>query len=388
MLNSAPDVLDARAAPVRRGYERVAARSGLVATMFLGLAAVGGLGPLQTSLPRSLGPAACGWHVTPLPKSVHINRPLDVSQSPQGAAWAVAESLDSHDNYHDVIMHWNGRRWVIVQRPGSSNRVFRVLAISSSNVWFAGQNGTREIFPFIEHWNGKRIAVVRNSIASMSVLALAGVRANSVWLLGFFNESTYLEHWNGRRWLSANAPNLAGYPVQDISAGRKDLWAVGGYAEGSGAVARWSGSHWASDIKRPFSQNNSEMFSVVELGPRNVWAAGNQEIVHYNGKQWKVTPGPQPNSQAWATVPAIAGLPHGPLYAAGATGNGNALMLRWTGKSWVRVTTSLPKGRSSAFDSLSVGGKGEVWVAGRSFKTRSNTYAGFRPLIEHYVPCG
>jgi hypothetical protein len=129
-----------------------------------------------------------------------------------------------------------------------------------------------------------------------------------------------------------------------------------------------------------FRRSNSALYAVLDLGPRDVWAAGGAIIAHFDGRKWKVTPAP-PFSGISGGL-GIAGLRHGPLYVAGAGGNNKALLLRWTGKRWVRVATP-PLKDSSFFDALAVGSHGDVWVGGETY--RGNT-SHVRALMEHCVP--
>jgi hypothetical protein len=114
---------------------------------------------------------------------------------------------------------------------------------------------------------------------------------------------------------------------------------------------------------------------------------GFREIDHFDGRKWLVTPGPPPNPQGVNPQIAIAGLRHGPLYAAGSTANSEALVLRWTRNRWIRVRTPLPKA-PSLFQTLAVRRDGDVWAGGFTYSGSQGINSHDRPLIEHYVRCG
>lgn len=357
------------------------------------------LGVTSAASPRAVasahGPGArrtCGWRVAPFPKLVPKNAKLNglpsISQPPRGGAWATAGRVDRNADSHDMVLHWNGRRWSPVPRPDGKSSLGDVLAISRHDVWFAGQGAGGYGHVLIEHWNGKRISVVRNHLGTSTITQLAGVQDDSVWLLSDAGDQSRLAHWNGSTWSEVQPPNFGGDPVEGISAGsRKDLWAVGGYVGGPGDVAHWNGARWHYVNDPVFARLGSAMSAVLDLGQRDIWTAGNNHVAHFNGKKWSVTPGPAPNPRNWALFPAIRGVRSGLLYAAGSTRRARGLILRWTGNRWIDAHAPVPNKRSSDFDSLGVSASGEVWAAGETFQRLSDSFARARTLIDHYVPC-
>src|SRR5207302_6295018 len=87
----------------------------------------------------------------------------------------------------------------------------------------------------------------------------------------------------------------------------------GGYYSGDG-IAHWNGSHWHY-VKAPIFRGprSSEIDGVLDLGPRDVWTVRDKDIDHYDGRKWRVTPGPAP-AKGIPGHAAIAGLRQGRLY--------------------------------------------------------------------------
>jgi hypothetical protein len=276
-------------------------------------------------------------------------------------------------------------RWEAVPNPEPPADLVTVLAISSTDAWFAG-NYNGDAGMVVEHWDGRVISVV-STPNDFNVEQLAGTRPDSIWLLGWVDEYAYLEHWNGSTWSDAKPPRLGlNAAWQSISArGMKDVWAVG-YEDtdaNTGIVGHWDGSRWHYTTNGIFARGGAPLLSVLDLGPRNVWAMGTIQADHFNGSRWRVTPGPAPGPDGYFEPNGIAGLRHGPIYTVGTSRRSKALVQRWTGSRWVRVSTPLPKGKFN-LEALAVGSDGGAWAGGYTWR---NLKVPSQPLIERYVPC-
>jgi hypothetical protein len=280
---------------------------------------------------------------------------------------------------------------VTISRPYPRSPLDYVLALSSTDVWFA--EGGRIPNLLIEHWNGRRISVsmirsARSPEVNEGLEGFGGTRAN-VWLLagvGPDYSASYLEHWNGFKWARAGQPfstTVLGtnqwYAVASSSS--RDLWVAGG-----GLVGHWDGSHWHS-INTRLTNSGHEVWNVLDLGPRDVWAVGDTAIGHFEGTRWRLTPAPA-HEIAGGVVSAIAGYKRGPLYTLGFLPGPRGFVLHWKRGRWVRVSVPLPKGSWRFFSSVAVSLEGEAWAAGETWKTLPSGSPGqAKLLIEHYVPC-
>lgn len=356
------------ASPVRRCKLRL--RLPIAAIVLSGLTLAGVVSGCARPSEAAGSWQACRWHITPLPRAASFGGDITlISQPPHGRPWAIS---DSNAN---PLLRWTGTRWVVVpNRSGYDS----VLGLSSRDVWLSGGTET-------DHWDGRRFSTVPNRVPGGDFGFLAGSRANSIWLMTYSDEDTWVAHWNGSSWSNVESPDLARNPAQTIAArGDRDVWIVAGWYPPA-VLAHWDGSSWHLNTSKILTR--AALSAVLDLGPHDVWAVGGARILHFDGRKWRVTPGPALAGSY--DGPEIAGLRHGPLYAAGASRNNKALLLRWTRKRWVRVATP-PLSGSSEFAELAVGSRGDVWAGGQTYRqAHGSPYQHHvRALIEHCVPRG
>ena len=160
--------------------------------------------------------------------------------------WAVGAYRDSEATFQTLIEHWNGSSWSIVPSPSpssSGNYLSGVTAVSASNIWAVGYQGTT----LIEHWNGSNWSVVPSPSPGGNdnnfLISVATVFSNSVWAVGVYqdgsgNYQTLIEHWNGSSWSVVPSPNpgisysaLAGVVRVPTT---HQVWAAGNYRNSSG----------------------------------------------------------------------------------------------------------------------------------------------------------
>ncbi len=97
---------------------------------------------------------------------------------------------------------------------------------------------------------------------------------------------TVVNAFDGRDWSAQVLPNH----VWSIwASSRTDAWAVGGRDETPDApvqLHRWNGLSWQPVSPRPTMQNTTgPLKKVVGTSSSNVWAAGGESIVHWNGRE-------------------------------------------------------------------------------------------------------
>jgi hypothetical protein len=247
-----------------------------------------------------------------------------------------------------LVEHWNGTAWSIVPVPDAttSDNFNSVSGDSSNDVWAVGgatytlaygtgtNAGTQSYdAPLVEHWNGSSWKIVpaptigldpHNPAAVAKMAAgLAGnapvnpasvdftsvhaISADDVWAVGilsfantglatFRTDETITEHWDGTHWSVVTAPDVtvpetgsaAADDLQGVTGSDGDVWAVGRAQPVGTLVLHWTGTAW-SIFPSPQTGENGLLEAVVDLGPGDVWAAGD-EIDHWNGQMWSQIP--------------------------------------------------------------------------------------------------
>ncbi len=244
--------------------------------------------------------------------------------------WAVGDFSQGQAGVQTLIEHWNGSHWNVVPSPSPGyvgDSLQGITAISASDIWAVGYEviGFFENQTLIEHWNGKQWSVVPSPSpipGGNNVLqGVAAISANDVWAIGSYIdnnsliEHTIAEHWNGATWKlvpSAN-PNLTLDTFQAVSAlATNDVWAVGiaGKAGLGGLIEHWNGSKW--NVIHDPNIATTWLNGVAAISPNNVWIIGLENvrthIEHWDGTSWKVAPSPNPGSYS-DVLRSIANVP-------------------------------------------------------------------------------
>jgi len=275
---------------------------------------------------------------------------LGVSALSASDAWAVGQ-----DKNRTFILHWNGVYWLRVPSPDESAGKFRedvlgsVSVVSARDAWAVGIVATKGFDAFkdlIEHWNGTKWTIVPSPSPSSpsgyvdQLSAVAALSGNDAWAVGGDANGSLIVHWNGRSW--QQVPNVPGngYLNSITVISRADAWAVGYVSQNGGnqdLILHWNGKSWQRvPCPSPGQLHNTagdDLYGVAASSARNVWAVG--------------------------------------LYTANAKASGErTLVLRWTGKAWVRVPSPNPVCKScdsgASLSAVATTGADNVWAVGNA----------------------
>src|SRR5439155_6975194 len=191
-----------------------------------------------------------------------------------------------------------------------------VAAISANDVWAVGY----AVYTFdveravIEHWDGNQWSIVPSprvaAATGNSFMGVTAVAANSVWAVGSSARSdgtsqTLVMHWDGSRWSIVPSPNVgaSGELIRVDAVSANDIWAVGYYAAGAPSeqhmlILHWNGTQW-SIVPGPALSASTFLRGVAAISANDVWAVGsvgsanNESLtLHWNGAQWSRVPSP------------------------------------------------------------------------------------------------
>jgi hypothetical protein len=139
-------------------------------------------------------------------------------------------------------MHYNGSGWSIptntTPNPGTSNNLYGVTTIGTSDAWAVGRSVTSGSTGFLTHWNGTSWSSATSlSLGSSSVLgAVAALNSNNIWAVGKYSGGTLVYHSGdgGSTWQqvtsdsSGRSATLNGIAINKVNG---NTWAVGDYTK-------------------------------------------------------------------------------------------------------------------------------------------------------------
>ena len=119
-----------------------------------------------------------------------------------------------------VILHWDGKEWILVSSPPLLNEAFfnklnDVEALTPENIWIAGEEG------YLSHWDGQHwseqfLRIENGGLEQISFLSpLEGFAVGGSNFPGY--EKRVINRWDGKSWLVEGFPNAISFE-QDLPA--------------------------------------------------------------------------------------------------------------------------------------------------------------------------
>lgn len=229
--------------------------------------------------------------------------------------------------------------------------------------------------------------------ALLSVAVIAGVAAGGA----LPEDSQLIRNWNGVAWTVTPAtPPHGGSILNAVTmVSPTELWAVGSSVKPQGGtssrplVEHYDGAAWSPLVlPTPTPGAESDLLAVSGSSAKDVWAVGTTGhetnstvhalIEHYNGKTWKLVPGPR---QPGAELTGVAAVSTRNAWAVGYClphdGNGyyRTLIEHWNGSVWRRVPSPNPSGTGGAsiLDAVSATSARNIWAVGDYKRHRYHT---------------
>jgi hypothetical protein len=181
-----------------------------------------------------------------------------------------------------------------------------------------------------------------------TLTAIAAISSTDIWAVGTNTNvgttgtlGSLIEHWNGHIWKSVPAPTAVGSTLRAVAAvSSSDVWAVG-----SGVIMHYDGRQWSITP----TQQHFDLHAVAAISANNLWAVGTgsshnmavAQIVHWDGTQWRAAAIPTiPNS----SLLGVAAVSADDVWAVGefAPNVMKPLLLHWNGAVW--RTVAFPPG--------------------------------------------
>jgi len=280
-----------------------------------------------------------------------------------------------------LVEHWNGSNWSVVPSPNPAGKTWVVLngvaAIAANDIWAVGHSGDPSSIPLqtlTEHWNGSSWSIVPSPSPGTyngNVLnAVDGASANDVWAVGWYQSGptgqeggALTMHWNGTSWtVIPNPSRWQLYGVASISS--NNVWAVG-----EQSILHWNGSSWSS-VSFPLPPNEAYpiLRGISATSASDIWAVGYGQwpyfdgqryaplTYHWDGTRWNLIPNAGGLDELLSSVTAIA-----PNDAWAVGDNGQTQ--HWNGAAWSRVAAPYP-GLGGRFNGVAAASAKDVWAVG------------------------
>jgi hypothetical protein len=230
-------------------------------------------------------------------------------------------------------------------------------------------------------WNTVSSPNVTSGLISNWLSGVSAIDGNDVWAVGYnllypagTGFQTLTEHWDGTQWTIIPSPNNGSSQLYGVaSAGKNDVWAVGGSAPGSVAyplVQHWDGTAWTAT---PLNIPNAGLNAVAVVSPSDVWAVGavagssglaQPLTVHWDGHVWTQVVAPTFNKQA--TLLGLSVVSGHEIWAVGTQGaNHNAVFLKWDGTHWGVVQGPATGKAGGALGPVLALSSTNVWAGGQ-----------------------
>ncbi len=161
------------------------------------------------------------------------------------------------------IMRWDGSAWSLVTSP-STRTYYGVDAVSASNVWAVGDNGT------IVHYDGSAWASVASPVTDWLV-DVSMASASNGWAVGWLG---LFLRWNGTAW-TKYGNSATQETFRSVSVVMKGANAVG-WAVGEGGDAYWLNNNtWTAGC----CPTGNDLFDVEMISPYEAWAVGDHGVI-------------------------------------------------------------------------------------------------------------
>jgi hypothetical protein len=293
------------------------------------------------------------------------------------SAWAVGYAGNG-SSPQALMVAWNGAKWSRVTSPAvlaGAGALTAVTVVSATSAWAVGYTGTPgSSRTLLLHWNGTAWSQVTSPAPVAGVLDAVTATGSGGWAAGYVP--------NGGNWPKPLILRLSGTTWSQVTVsgaievvgvtitGASSAWAVG-HAEDLSVLGRWNGSTWTWQI--PGSGSDTYYLNGIAAGSGGTaFTVGTARLgstagalapvsLKLTGSTWGTA---AVNAPSNATLNAVTVAPGGLAWAAGATGP-HALLLRWTGSAWARVTSPSPGG-SSVVSGLGFAAAGDGWAVGAS----------------------
>lgn len=355
--------------------------------------------------------AACGaWRTVQPPESPGVDRFLfGVGASSNTDAWAVGSLRRLGGRARTLALHWDGERWSTVPTPraGPGDAFLNAVAVvSPTDAWagglWRGSDGLARTL--VMHWDGRRWSVVDSPNPGDGEHVLSSASATTgddVWFAGYSRMGSSFRslilRWDGTGlYATYPAGRVAGdeQAIGAVSSAGDTAIAVGGRALGNGGteplVLRWDGAAWRREAAGLSAAHGTVLAGVAASPTGDAWVVGGYPGIGtsaafaaaYDGSAWRTFA-----RRSIGTGDSFSGVAafDGGAWAVGSYVEDRVerTLIELGGDGdWRRVPSpNLPRRDNHLLDVAALA-SGEAWAVGSTTDARQRE----RPLIVHFCP--
>lgn len=282
-----------------------------------------------------------------------------------------------------LLRQWDGSKLKDVSVSGVGDAWIEAMAATSStDIWAVGT-----MFPddseyggkLCLHWDGnswKKVTIPEFGTSATWIYSAATPSQGELWIAGDTINAADDQSWscivaqykNGK-WTSAllpaPTPNDGAYLNAMTIDASGTVWAAGSITANSvniPLVFHLNGGTWQISDISSVAGNNFAISAMKALGS-DVWICGRDSqgegwSAHWNGAQWNIVP-----TIANLQITAIDGDSTDNLWALSSLGT-SITVLKWNSGSWDARAISQPAFIGEIPQSIAVGTKDDIWIAG------------------------
>ena len=263
-------------------------------------------------------------------------------------AWAVGDD--------GLMIHWDGSAWSVVD-PATTNHINGIWGSSSSDVWAVGGGLGGPNTANLVHWNGKTWSVVDPGTTS-NLDSVWGTSAKDVYVAGASGVDGTIQHWDGTSWSSAFYSHEFA-PKAIFGSSGSDVWVAGGTLYPTTDVYMLHGSVQSFT---PFASGASQDLAAVwSADATHAWAFGAGGLMRWDGKNW--------SGVTTSLVPGVGGLWGTSATSVWAVGNDQQIVA-WNGSAWTADHGDAIGGRLRAIGGADAAHR---WAVGEDVVMRFDT---------------
>jgi hypothetical protein len=270
--------------------------------------------------------------------------------------------------------------WGVVPSPnagaGDGSTLTAVSVLSASDMWAVGSLGfSITVEPQVQHWNGStwQIVPVPAEVGGGELFGVEAIATDDVWMVGGYQEGggALILHWDGEALSVVEHPNPGGfnrfYAIASTSA--TDVWAVGEHNGGGGIsqtlIEHWGGQSWQVVASPTDPGNYTQLLGVSAIATNDAWAVGaagaGTFAIHWDGTAWEAVSTPTPGG--YATLKAVSSVANNDVWAVG-DGIEGTLTLHWNGSQWEIVPSPTPSEFFNDLNGVVALAADDVWAVG------------------------